>query len=179
MKPLTIPAAKADALRVFSVSKPVPDIAGSLAKTPKADIAAALLGRPVDENKVELFAVSDLAGIGLPGYLIEGQGVDPDEVTPDLAKLGALEGFVLILLPRAFGDQDVTLPCSPELTLIGTYNELEADMSAAPIDTASAELYSGVPTADPIVPPKGRVGSALVVLALIALALLALWWGVS
>lgn len=176
MKPLSITKTDPPALRVFAISRPTLELFGTLKDTSKQELATALLGHPLPKDGFELFPVKDLEGVGLPGYLIEGQGIPDAQITPDRSRLNALEGYVLILLPGTFRGQDVTLPGSPELTLIGTYEEPRADMSAAPIDSAAAEPYSGVPSARPVIPPRGKAGSALTLAALFVAVLLLIWW---
>lgn len=178
MKPLKITAASLNSLHVFAVSRSAEDMLAALAEKPLAQIAGDLLGHEAPADKVELFAVSDLAGVGLSGYLIEGQGIPETQIAPDRPKLEALDGFVMLLLPRAFASE-VILPGSPDLALIGAYQEPRPEMNVEPIETASAEPYSGTPRLTPAQPPQGRAGSAMVALAVIIAVFLALWWGLS
>ncbi|MFK7746449.1 MAG: hypothetical protein AB8B47_15450 [Roseobacter sp.] len=132
-------------IRVFAVNRAVADMADALKTRPKADLARDLLNAPhLDTTTVEVFPTSDLAGVGLAGYLTEGQGVPSEQTEPDKPKLDALDGYVLLLFSKSFNGQDMTLSTGPEVTLIGTYTQDSTDWSA-PVDlsTPSAQPYSG------------------------------------
>ncbi len=172
---LTIPANEPPHIRVFAINRPPLEITAALEKHPKPDLARDLLNAPhIDTASTEIFPVSDLAGVGLAAYLTEGYAVTEDALVKDRAKLDALDGYVLLLFSNSFGGSATTLAPGPDVTLIGTYPEARANMSAKPLKTASAAPYSGAPK--PSRPaPNNRSGSALIVVALIALALF-IWW---
>ncbi len=176
MKQLTIPGTETGVLRVFAVSRPIPDMARASESRSKADLASELLGQDVPDSAIELFALSDLTGVGLSRYLIDGQGAAEAEVAPDRTRLDALDGYVLLLRPGAFAGRDVTLRATPDLTLIGTYREEAAQTSAPPIDSEAAQPYSGVAPLTPAKPPKGRPGNALVIVAIAVLLVIGLIW---
>lgn len=144
--PLTIPPHEHRTVRVFAVNLPEsqvtamlrdtpPAAAGELAQTPAA---ATLLGWPdLDTRHTELFAIRDLTGLGLPGYLTEGLGLDESDIAADRARLSALDGYVLIVLSRAFDGQAVTLDLPPALTLIGTYREKSDPVTFEPLPGAA------------------------------------------
>ncbi|MGV6850198.1 MAG: hypothetical protein ACWA5A_17630 [Marinibacterium sp.] len=94
-------------------------------------------------GRVEVLAVSDLEGVGLAGYLIEGCGVPQEVIDRDRARLDALDGHVLLLYSRAFGDRTVTLDPVPQLTLIGTYAESRPAPPGPPVDSDSARPGTG------------------------------------
>jgi hypothetical protein len=146
---LTIPADEAGVIRVFAVNLPEAEVAAMLRNTPvqnsaqdqaapgylpETPAAAHLLGWPdMDTRHAELFAISDLTGLGLPGYLTEGLGLDDDQIAPDHARLSALAGYVLIVLSRAFDGQAAVIHIPQALTLIGTYREKAAPIRFDPL----------------------------------------------
>lgn len=164
-------------IRVFSVSRPIAQMAGMLAQSSKADVAAELLNAEVAPSDIELFALSDLAGMGLAPYLTEGHGIESATLKPDRARLEALDGYVLIYRPtKPFNDVRVLRP-STDLTLIGTYAEPRSSRAAAPIKSDAAAPYSAAKAPEGA-PRKSRAGS-LMVAAVILLMLLVIWWVAS
>jgi len=161
-------------IRVFAISRPFEDMARALRQQPATALASALLGHPVSDNDFELFAIADLAGVGLPRYLTDGYDVDPDALRKDRARLEALDGYVLLLHSRVAHAGDVVLSPTAELTLIGTYTEPAPDHIAPPLAVEAAMPYSGARAA-PVAPRRSRIGSAITGLAtLLILALI--WW---
>jgi hypothetical protein len=161
-------------IRVFSISRPMAQMARTLASQPKAALASELLGHRVSDEHIELFALSDLAGVGLVRYLGEGYDIDQTALNGARARLEALDGYVLLLhsgWPRA---GDVVLNPAPELTLIGTFCEPRPAASGVPLAVAAALPYSGaMPPPEP--PGRARAGSALTAAAVL-LTLLFIWW---
>ena len=176
MSTIAIPSGEQGLVRVFSVSRPVPEIDAALKARTRVALAGDWLGRKVSESGVELFPVSDLSGLGLWHYLREGQAIPEAELAGDRARLDALDGYVLILFSSAFGGVAARLEPDPSLTLIGTYREERAIMSAPPIATESALPQPGGAELAPIATPRGKAGSALVGLALATLVVLAIVW---
>lgn len=145
---LSIPADERRTIRVFAVNLPEPQVAAMLRDTPptapgelpQVPAAATLLGWPdLDTRHTELFAIRDLTGLGLIGYLTEGLGLEEAEIAPDRPRLAALEGYVLIVLSRAFGGDPVTLDVPPALSLIGTYREKSAPVLFEPLPGTSGQ----------------------------------------
>lgn len=132
---IDIPPNERGAIRVFALS-----LTDTEAKALKSDPAAvnAALGAEIDTEQVEIFPISDLEGIGLAGYLTEGNAVPPAQLVPDRAKIDKLSGWVLIVFSRAFGDAAMTLTPAPALTLIGTYGETPIDYRATETVTSEA-----------------------------------------
>ena len=143
---LIIPAEEHGTVRLFAVNLPEAEVAAMLrdaptlgtalttGELPQVPAAADLLGHPdLDTRHTELFAIRDLTGLGLTGYLTEGLGLQESEIAPDRARLAALEGYVLIVLSRAFGGQAATLDLPPALTLIGTYRDKTAPVLFEPL----------------------------------------------
>ena len=52
------------------------------------ELGRALGKAPDDPSRVEVFPVSNLEGLGLAGYLIEGCGVAESQIAPDRSRLG-------------------------------------------------------------------------------------------
>lgn len=174
MQPLEILKTEHGRIRVFSVSRPMADMARALKQQPKRMLAAALLNHPVDDNDFELFALSDLTGVGLSGYLSEGYDVDRSGLHKDRARLEALDGYVLLLFSRVSDAGDVTIEPASDLTLIGTYTEARAQHAADRVQTEAAKPYSGA-TPEPSRTARSRAGSMLTGVAVL-LILLLIWW---
>lgn len=134
---IDLPTGERGKIRVFSLSM-------SVDEAEHLELGRALGKFPDDPSKVEVFPVSNLEGVGLAGYLVEGCGVPEAQIAPDKARLDALDGYVLLLFSRAYPEGGVTLHPEPALTLIGTYDEARpAAPSGPPIETESAQPYTG------------------------------------
>lgn len=161
-------------IRVFAISRPIADMARALKQMPKTALAQELLRQPVAADDMELFALTDLTGVGLQRYLAEGYDVDAQALRRDRARLEALDGYVLLVFSGIAAGGDVRLTPGPDLTLIGTYVEARAQHAAVPLPVEAAKPYSGAAQA-PKPAGRARVGSALTaVLALVILTLI--WW---
>jgi hypothetical protein len=176
MTTLTIPPAEHGQIRLFAVNRPVDAMARTLQDNDKAAVISDLLGFAVPSGTAELFAVSDLTGVGLPRYLTDGYTVTEAQINADRARLDALEGYVLLLFSSAFDGAETTLRIGPDLTLIGTYGEEQPTVATAPLTADAAQPYTGVPNMTPTTPPRGRAGGAVILLALIVAIGLILWW---
>ena len=190
---LTIPAGEAGIIRVFAVNLPEAEVADMLRDSPAQQMAAsgelpeppaaaALLGRSdMDTRHAELIAIRDLTGLGLPGYLSEGLGLEADQIAPDHARLSALEGYVLIVLSRAFGAQAVEIALPSALTLIGTYRETSPPIRFDPLPgNAGRGALTGPPAgASPDQTRRMLRVAALValILVLVAIGLVAILGG--
>lgn len=174
---LEISSGERGRIRLFAINRPPVDMRSMLASAPKADVARQLLAAPhLATRSVEIFPVQDLEGVGLAQYLIDGYAVPAATLADDRAKLEALDGYVLLLFSDSFGGAATTLAPSPDVTLIGTYDETLADMRQRPTLTPSAAPYSGTPQLEPVTPPRGGGSRLLLVLALATGAGLLLWW---
>lgn len=176
-KPIQIPPNEQGMIRVFAINRPPADIRVALSRMPKPDLARDLLGDPhLDTASVEIFPVSDLEGVGLTAYLTEGYAVPDAQLTPDKAKLDALEGYVLLLFSESFAGRGVTLEAGPDVTLIGTYGEFAPDRRPRALTSKSAGLYTGAKTTSAQTPGSRGYGSSLVVLAILVVVLAVGWW---
>ncbi|MEQ6248906.1 hypothetical protein ABMC89_08445 [Sulfitobacter sp. HNIBRBA3233] len=173
MAKIEIPQQELGVVRVFAISKPIPDMSRQIASGGKSAVASDLLGHGVDERDIELFAISDLAGMGLAAYLAEGYGIPREALGADRGRLDGLDGYVLLLHSSVARDGAVTVTPDPALTLIGTYAEPTRSRAAAPIRTEAARPHSAE-TATPTRPVKSRLGSVLG-LVMLAIVLLVLW----
>ncbi|MGR3760509.1 hypothetical protein ACUXV3_10320 [Roseobacteraceae bacterium NS-SX3] len=129
----------------------------------------------IDLDHVEIFPVSDLEEIGLPGYLTEGCGVPAEQVAPDRDKLTAVEGHVLLIRSRALGGGEARMTPAEQIRLVGTYGERQTDWQAEPMSAESAKPHSA-----PKLPPRAaraqarRVGAILFAVVMLLLAALVL-----
>lgn len=82
------------------------------------------LGAPVlDHDQVEIFPVSDLIGMGLSAYLVNGQGVLEEDIKADREKLDALTGYVMVVRTAAFEGKEARLKGNYPLEFIGSYRD--------------------------------------------------------
>lgn len=151
---IDIPRDERGVYRVFSLSMTNAEAEALRANAPDGDDGPtpqqALLGAQyLDADFTEVFAVKDLEGLGLAGYLETGNGVDPAQLAPDAQRLAALDGWVFMVLSQAFGGFAQTLTPAPELTLIGTYTEERRDFvgDGLPVTAESAKPQVVVPQA--------------------------------
>ncbi|MGB3247313.1 MAG: hypothetical protein WBB25_22490 [Sulfitobacter sp.] len=166
-------------IRVFAVNRPASDVAQAIVASGAAGLAADLLKCEIAQSGLEFVAVADLAGIGLSGYLADGYAVPPDQLNAARSKLDALDGYVLLLFSSAFEGTGKTLAPGPDVTLIGTFGETQADMTARALKSEAAKAYSGTPRQTSVAPSGKRAGGSLMVAATIVLAGLVLWWALS
>ena len=171
MTQLVIPAHDRNGVHVFTARLTPDDL-----QRDKAKLSAELLGDPdIDPAFVEIFDLADLSGVGFAGYLTDGLGVPEATLTADRARLDALTGPVLILLSKALHGRAGTLTLDPRLTPIGTYAEVRPPVHFEPLPTAAAQ---GTLTPDlPVDRTPQRPSAALLLfgVALILLAVVALW----
>lgn len=171
---ITIPHHESGVVRVFAISRPMSTMARLLKQQPKAALASDLLAHDVTSDMIELFALSDLTGVGLSRYLADGYDIAPDALRADHLRLEGLDGYVLLLFSTIAGGATVSLRPHADLTLVGTYAEPKAMHAVQPIPSEAAKPYSG--TSDsPIAPNRSRVGSALTVIGALMIAFL-IWW---
>lgn len=174
--PLTLPAHESNVIRVFAINKPVAEVALALETLPKPDLARQLLGNPhLDTARAEIFPVSDLTGMGLAGYLVEGYAAQEAHISPDRAKLDALEGYVLLLFSNNSTGTSTTLNPGSNLTLIGTYSEYQPPTGTGAITSDSAKPYSGTPGTPHAPPKRSAYRSLMIVLACLLILAVGVW----
>lgn len=162
--PLT--SADRDSVRVFAVN--LPEV-----EARRATLTSLLGIAQIDTNRAELFAVSDLEGVGLPLYLTEGLGLPEAPVNADKARLSALEGYVLILPTAALPDLPVTLTLGPNLTLIGTYklDPMRIPLTPLTSDGAQGSVPGGQSAPAPMVAMPFLLRATLALLGLLGAAI--------
>ncbi|UOA28159.1 hypothetical protein [Pseudosulfitobacter sp. DSM 107133] len=166
-----IPPMERGRLRLFAINKTEDEARAILAEGTHA-IQTLLGANDLNPDFIELFRVADLGDMGLDDYLHTGYDIPRAQLDPQAGRLRALEGYVLVVLSLAFRDLHVTLPDTPDLTLIGTFGAPAAEWSTTEtITSAAAEPYSGPPKASKPVSDaamSGRVATvALLVIFLI------------
>ncbi|WP_299610545.1 hypothetical protein [uncultured Tateyamaria sp.] len=167
---INVPQNERGVIRVFALS-----MTDDEARTLKDDPALieAALGTSVDAAQVEVFPVSDLEGVGLVGYLAEGNAVPMDQLNPDRAKLDKLGGWVMIVFSLAFRDCETTLSPAASLTLIGTYGETRTDWRATEtVEAKSAQPYSAPAETVKKKPSDAAMSGRIAMIALLVLGLL-------
>ena len=175
MSPTEVPPQEAGKVRVYALS-----LSDSEAQAMRDDPQAQARALGVDEldgTYTEVFRVSDLDTMGLPGYLRDGNGVAPGEIEADRGRLSALDGWVLIVYSRAFGGEARQLTPIPALTHIGTYSEAGPDTPVQSTEAEAAQPYTGIPRVEPSTPVKDGGGRrTMISIAMVVLVLLILWW---
>lgn len=171
---LIVQANERGRVRVFALSL-TPQEARALANDP-AEQAKTLGLQTLDSTYVEIFPVADLDELGLVGYLIEGNGIDPDSLGKDRARLKALSGWVMVVYSRAFSEAALTLKTVPALTHIGTYTQPGVDWSSEQTLTSQAATTPSTPVKKPVsdAAMSGRIAT-LALLVLFALTAVMVW----
>lgn len=174
MSPSTVEQQEAGKVRVYALS--LSDVEAEAMRDDSAVQAAALGVEKIDGTYTEVFRVADLDTMGLAGYLRDGNGIYPEQIEADRAKLGALDGWVLVVYSRAFGGEARQLSPIPALTHIGTYNEGGPETPLQAMEAEAAQPYTGIPRVTPTEPAKGDGNKTMMIAAGVVLVLLILWW---
>ena len=164
-------------VRLFSVDLPPTEIKAFADRDFDSDdddpawpLKDALGATYLDEDFIELFPVSDLTGLGLPGYMIEGLGIAETDIAEDQARLSAIKGHVLVVTSNAFGGIAQTLRPRAPLKWIGTYAEETAPVTFQPLPSEAAQ--GNVNTETKPVPSNAAMSGRVAMAALLVLALL-------
>ena len=166
-------------VRLFAVDLPPEQIKGFAEPDYKTDpdeapwaLKEALGAEYLDSDFIELFPVSDLTGVGLPGYRTEGLGIAEGDVASDRARLEAVSGHVLIVVSSAFGGFAQTIRPRAPLRWIGTSVEETAPVRFEPLpsEAAKGEVTTAAKPRPSDAALSGRVARAalLVLFALVA-----------
>ena len=84
----------------------------------------------LDPRGIEAFALANLDGMGLPGYLRTAYGVSGREASDPM--LAQAEGHAILIASRAFGGRARTLRVPERLRYLGAFHDAEAAPGAAP-----------------------------------------------
>lgn len=141
--PMELSKNEAGVLRLFRIDLSDEDIEAILTpkadQPPKAAAIAQLVGLDwIDDQYAELFHTDDLGEMGLATYLVQGQGIPSSTIEPDRLQLTQVDGYVLILLSKAFEDFTGELALNRATTLIDVYTEEGMDISFEPLPSRSA-----------------------------------------
>ncbi|SLN59284.1 hypothetical protein PEL8287_03203 [Roseovarius litorisediminis] len=140
---IAIKATEHGVVRVFTVDLPPSELEGFNTRNGSWPLLEALGADTLDASQIELFPLSDLAEMGLAGYLEEGLGIPKDQINELRPQLAAMKGAVLILRSPAFGGVEQVLAPRAPLRLVGTFTEENATVSFVPLPKASAQGQVG------------------------------------
>lgn len=118
-----IPTGERGVVRVFRADMSGDQAAAFNRQNGTWPLRDALGAADLQRDKLAFFPVSDLTGLGLAGYLHEGQGVATEQIDPIRDWLNALTGHVLVLPSSALGDQAQVLHVGAPLSLVATLAE--------------------------------------------------------
>ncbi len=97
----------------------------------------------LNTDEIELFPVSDLAGMALSDYVSNAFDLDGQPAGQTMARMNALDGHVLLVPDAAVAG---TVETKPELTLIASLPMARADHSSEALEPTK-EIY-GQPSQD-------------------------------
>ncbi len=175
--PLHVPADARETVWVFALDLPPAEAEAVVEGGPGGDwpLKELMGADSLRARHIEAFPVNDLAGVGLAGYLVEGLGVDAQDVEPTRGVLAAADRHIVIASARAFDGEEQRL--SPRLPLrhLGTYNQVQAEQRLVPLPGAKTEAAvpptPGVAPAPQVTPRGGRGIIGLLAAAIVVLIL--------
>ena len=126
----------------------------------------------LDPTGAEVFAVADIAGMGLRSYLQEAYDIAPEVLAQSKARLDGLGGDVIILTSRALGRAEVTLHMPAHIRHIASLAPIPPD--TAPREMPEVDLTPAAPKTA-FVPPR-RFPQPWVIIV-VAVAFLLIWLG--
>lgn len=179
---IEIKPTEAGIVRVFAVDIAADEIAAFTARNGSWPMADALGASTLDAQHVEVFDASDLAGLGLAGYLADGHAIPDAQLDEMRGQLAAQTGVLMVVTSRAFqGAGQILTPRAP-LRLVATFQEDRAPVSFDSLPDASARMPAEAPETEGEKTRKkpsdaamsGRV--ATVVLLVLALLVLVMVW---
>lgn len=141
--PLELSKNEVDVVRLFQLDLTDEDIAAIQSpmtdQPPKAAAIAQLVGLDwIDDQYAELFHTEDLGEMGLATYLVQGQAIPSATIEPDRLKLSQINGYVLILLSKAFEDLSGELAPNRAAKLVAAYAEEGMDVAFEPLPSRAA-----------------------------------------
>lgn len=157
-----IPALETGVIRLFVLDLPEDQIAGFTTPTSEGDdmqwpLKDALGAKYLDAKFVETFPIGNLEGLGLAGYLMEGNDVPIDQIDPMRPQLNQLSGHVMLVSSSAFGGFAQSLQPAAPLRHIATFFTQGTPVTFKPLPDDSAQLGSG---ADEMKPAKKQPSQA-------------------
>ncbi len=172
--PLHVPANPGETVYVFALDLPPADAEAFVEGGPGDNwpLKVVLGAEALRAGHIESFAASDLEGVGLPGYLVEGLGIDAEDVAPDRTKLDAASQHIVILRAPAFDGVEQTLSPRPPLEHLGTYAQVQTEQRLVPLPGTSAE--SVIPPTPGMAPAPPSRGPARGLIGLVAAAIVVL-----
>jgi hypothetical protein len=178
---ITIPAGGPARLLLFTLDLPREDIRFMATHHDRAGWLASMLGvATVNPAEVETFDLDDLGSLGIAGYLIEAHGLSAEVLAPDLDRLAALKGPVMILRTVAFGGRAVRLQPRPVMALAGAWSEEPPPLVRFdPLPDGGAKGARAAPTGKPRM-SDARMGGMVAMGALavmFALTAVVIWIG--
>lgn len=170
---LTVAAGEHGVVRVFTLD--LPEEQCRFLREPGA--AEQVLGcQGLVDAHIDVIRLDDLEDMGLVGYLTEGLGIPAEQVKPDVARLGQLGGYVLIVRSSAFGGAETVLAPIAGVQLFATYHEPGTDWSAAPMGAESAKPYSASKPSPRVARAEARkIGATLFGVIMAIILLFVLW----
>ncbi|MDU9003111.1 hypothetical protein [Sedimentitalea todarodis] len=125
----------------------------------------------LDPQHVEIFPVSDLDDLGLPGYLIEGHAIPEDQIADSLAET---TGHVLLVHSRAFGGRAASLTPAASLSPLGAYTVTPTNWTTQPQPAPdSARRRSGSPQSPRAARARSRaIGGSIFAMVMMLVAIL-------
>ncbi len=180
--PLNVAAHERETVRVFALDLAPQQIDAFVTETPGNGgdpwpMKTALGATELDSGHIEVFAASDLRGIGLSVYLTEGQGISEGDIAADREALDAAEGHVVLLRARAFGGIAQSISPRPPLRLLGAYRQAQAEPAHRP-SPARPDQVAGAHAAPEPARPRRDIGAAIMVLGVLVLIALVLLFGI-
>lgn len=141
---IEVPAGETGVVRLFAVDLPPEDIEDFADFEREGWPLISALGLyDLNPSYVEIFPVSNLDDMGLPGYLTEGYSIDPDDLRDDRQFLGNIRGHVALISSGAFRGKAQTLRLSHPLIWLGTWSEPRPELDLAPIRSDAAQGTTG------------------------------------
>lgn len=128
------------------------------------------LGADGDAGKIDVFAASKIAPVGMVAFLSEGHGIAEEDLRDWADRLDALRGTVVVLPARALaaGRGEIDLPAAVQH--VATFREAAAaPASPMPLESAGAKgTLSGAPAKAP--KSDARIGGMVALAVLLFLA---------
>lgn len=134
-----------EVIRLYEIALPLQE-----ASSITADDVADALGTPrLNEEYVDIFDINTLDEMGLKGYMVEGLGVPKDSITPYSERIAQIDGFVVVVLSKAFESRPIALLNSHPLRLVGAFTERQADQGNVDLTSKAATEKMLKPTKKP------------------------------